>query len=175
MIDTFENFDDNSIPVNETGILGIIFYIEFIKKRMKNLLGGLAGAVALNILHEAYRRFDAKAPRIELIGEEALSKIIKHAGGQPPSGDRLYAATLAADIISNTLYYSLVGMGDKKKLLLRAALLGAAAGIGALMLSKPLGLSDAPVSRTNKTKALTVTWYFTGGLVSAFVIRALKR
>ena len=142
---------------------------------MKNLLGGLAGAIALNLLHETYKRIDAKAPRIDLVGEEALSKAIELTGKQPPTGNNLYTATLAADIASNALYYSLIGNGDKRNILLRGAVFGMAAGVGALVLTKPVGLSDAPVTRTGKTKVLTVAWYLTGALVTALTIRALDK
>lgn len=142
---------------------------------MKNLLGGFAGALALNLLHETYKRIDAKAPRVDLVGEEALSKLIEKTGSELLKGDQLYAATLAGDIVSNTFYFSLIGYGNKKSILVRGSLLGLAAGVGALVLTKPLGLSDAPVTRTNRTKALTVAWYLAGGLVTAVAIRALEK
>jgi hypothetical protein len=142
---------------------------------MKNLLGGLAGALALNILHETYKQFDTKAPRVDLVGEEALYKIIKSLGKQPPTGKSLYTATLGADIVSNAVYYSLIGRGNMKNVIPRAIILGTAAGVGALSLPKPLGLSDAPVTRTATTKVLTVTWYLAGALVAAFAIRAFKK
>ncbi len=56
---------------------------------MKNLLGGFAGALALNLLHETFKQLDAKAPRIDLVGEEALSNTIKSLGKQPPAGNTL--------------------------------------------------------------------------------------
>lgn len=142
---------------------------------MKNLIGGLAGALALNLLHETYKRLDADAPRVDLMGEEALSKIIKKLGKQPPTGNNLYAATLGADVVSNALYYSLIGYGNKNNIMLRATLFGIAAGVGALTLTKPLGLSNAPVTRTTKTEVLTVTWYLAGALVTALTIRTLNK
>jgi hypothetical protein len=142
---------------------------------MKNLLGGFAGALALNLLHESYKRFDAKAPRIDLVGEEALSNAFESLGKKPPAGNILYATTLGADILSNTLYYSLIGLGNRKKIMRRALVLGVAAGVGALALTKPLGLSDAPLTRTNRTKLLTIALYFTGAIVAAYTIRALKK
>lgn len=142
---------------------------------MKNLIGGLAGALALNLLHETYKRLDANAPRVDLVGEEALSKIIKKLGKQPPTGNNLYAATLGADVVSNALYYSLIGYGNKNNIMLRATLFGIAAGVGALTLTKPLGLSNAPVTRTTKTEVLTVTWYLAGALVTALTIRTLNK
>lgn len=142
---------------------------------MKNLLGGFAGALALNLLHETYKQLDVKAPRIDLVGEEALSNTVKALGKQPPAGDNLYAATLGADIFSNTLYYSLIGLGNKQNIMLRASVLGIGAGVGALTLTKTLGLSNAPVTRTARAKLLTVAWYFTGAMVAAYTIRALKK
>ena len=144
-------------------------------KLIKNLIGGLVGAVALNILHESMKRLDHDAPRIDLVGEEALSRSITGLGGEPPEGDALFAATLAGDLVSNALYYSLIGIGKKKNLLWRGAGYGLAAGIGALTLTKPMGLRDAPITKTQKTKVMTVTWYLFGGLVSALTIRGLRR
>ncbi len=140
-----------------------------------NIAGGLAGAVALNILHESIKHLDHNAPRVDLVGEEALTKIAKGVGVQPLQGNALYAATLAGDILSNALYYSLIGMGKKKHLLLRGAGYGLVAGAGALTLTKPMGLSDAPVTRTDKTKILTVAWYLFGGLVTALTIKELRK
>lgn len=144
-------------------------------KAINNISAGLAGAVVLNILHESAKRFFPNAPRVDLVGEEALSDILESAGTEPPKGNALYVATLAADVVSNALYYSLIGEGKKENVLLRGAGIGLAAGIGALTLTKPLGLNDAPVNRTNTTKALTVAWYLIGGLVTALVIKGTNR
>jgi len=140
-------------------------------KAINNITAGLAGAVVLNVLHESAKRFFPNAPRVDLVGEEALTDILESAGIEPPKGNALYAATLAADIASNALYYSFIGKGKKENVLLRGAGIGLAAGIGALTLTKPLGLNDAPVNRTNTTKALTVAWYLVGGLVTALIIK----
>lgn len=144
-------------------------------KALKNLAGGLAGAIALNILHETVKRLYHDAPRVDLVGEEAITKIAKTVNVQPPTGNNLYAATLAGDVLSNALYYSLIGRGKKKGMFWRGAGMGLAAGIGALTLTKPMGLSDAPVTRTNVTKILTVTWYTFGGMVAALAIRAMRK
>ena len=151
------------------------YKIILIMKTITNIAGGLAGAVALNILHESVRRIDHKSPRIDLVGEEALTKIIKSIGVEPPKGNKLYAATLAGDVVSNALYYSMIGVGKKNTLLLRGAAYGLAAGIGALALTKPMGLSDAPITKTTETKVLTVAWYLFGGLVTAFAIKSLQK
>ena len=141
---------------------------------MKKLIGGLAGAIALNIIHETYRRFDDKAPRVELIGEEAVTKIFKVSGCEAPTGNKLYATALIGDVVSNAAYFSLIGIGKKKNVITRGAIYGAAAGAGALLLTEPLGLKDAPVTRSTRTKVLTVCWYLIGGIVAAASIKALS-
>ena len=145
------------------------------KKLFTSLAGGLAGAVALNILHQAVKQFDHDAPRADLIGEEALTKGMKTLGLTPPVGNALFVATLAGDILSNAIYYSSIGFGNKKHTLLRGTAIGAAAGLGALTLTAPLGLSDAPVTRTEKTKIMTVAWYTFGGIVAGWVIKSLRK
>lgn len=144
-------------------------------KIKRNLIGGFAGALALNILHETVRRFESDAPRIELVGEEAVTKVMKRAGAVPPTGDRLYATTLVADVISNGFYYSMIGLGKRKYFWLNGLKYGFGAGIGALLLTKPIGLSDAPVTKTNKIKSMTVAYYVFGGLVAAAVMKAYDK
>jgi hypothetical protein len=143
-------------------------------KVLANLIGGLAGAVALNLLHESVRQLDHSAPEINLIGEEGVNKALDEIGVEQLHGKSLYAAALSADVLTNTLYYSAVGNG-KKHLVLRGVGYGLAAGVGALTLTKKLGLDDKPVNRTAKTKVLTIGYYVVGGLVAAFTIRALRK
>ncbi len=84
---------------------------------VKSLIAGFAGAAALNILHETVRKFDPEAPRLDLLGEEAIKKSIQALDLPAPTGDKLYDVTLAGDLISNTTYYSAIGMGEKKFLI----------------------------------------------------------
>jgi len=144
------------------------------KKLASSIMGGIAGAIALNVLHQTVKQFDHEAPRVDLIGEEALSKGMEAMNLTPPTGTALFTATLIGDLISNGLYYSLIGSGKRKNLLLRGAAIGIAAGAGALTLTEPMGLSDAPVTRTDRTKILTLGYYMFGGLVTALTIKALR-
>lgn len=141
---------------------------------MRNLLGGLIGAVTLNVLHELYRRIDPLAPRIDLVGEEALTKTVEATGHSAPKGKKLYLATLVGDIVSNSIYYAVIGQSRYQNLLLRGAALGLAAGVGALKLSEPIGLDDTPISKSTRTKVLTVAWYLAGGLVTALVLKKMR-
>ncbi|UKT62757.1 hypothetical protein [Pedobacter mucosus] len=144
-------------------------------KVIKAILAGFAGAAALNILHETVRQFDKNAPRIDLVGEEALSRSLNSLDVDTPKGDSLYLATLAGDIISNGIYYSAIGFSGDKNLYLKGAIAGITAGFGAVELTGKLGLNDRPVTKTDKTKVLTVAWYLIGGLVTAAVLDRFKK
>lgn len=137
----------------------------------KALVSGLAGAVALTIAHETLRRLVPEAPRMDVLGMRAISKTMKKAGAQPPKGSALRTWAMVADVVSNSLYYSLAGAG--KHAWLNGSLLGASAGAGAVLLPGPMGLGSDPSNRTNSTRAMTVGLYLLGGLVAAGVGSAL--
>jgi hypothetical protein len=82
---------------------------------------------------------------------------------------------MIGDLISNSLYYSLAGLGNKKGVIQRGILLGLGAGLGAVLLPKPLQLNEAPTNRTTKTKAMTIGLYLIGGLVAATIIRHMEK
>ena len=83
--------------------------------------------------------------------------------------------TLAGDIVSNSAYYSLVAVGGTEKAPVTGALLGAAAGLGAVFIPGRLGLGDAPSGRTPQTKAMTIAWYTLGGLAAGITYKFLSR
>lgn len=145
------------------------------KKVLGNLVGGLVGAAILNIVHQAVAQFSIEAPRVDKVGEEALAKGLDKVGIQPPQGEKLFMTTLAADVISNAAYYSLIGMARRKNMIGLGLVSGLVAGAGALALTKPMGLDDTPITRTTKTKLMTVAWYTIGGLAAGLVIKSLRR
>lgn len=128
---------------------------------------GLAGAVTVTVLNESVRRFLPHAPRIEVIGERALAGSLDALGVDPPHGKALYRWTLLVDLVSNTLYYGLVGLGTQHGAWQRGGLLGLAAGVGAVVLPQHLGLGRQPGARSPMTPLLTGGWYLAGGLVAA--------
>lgn len=141
---------------------------------LRALGSGLVGAVALNLLHETARQFIADAPRVDVLGKRAIAAAYDATGHEPPPDDELYALAMAGDIVSNSLYYSLVGMGDRRNALLCGALLGFGAGVGAVALPGKLGLGSAPSARTPATQAMTIAWYTVGGLAAAAAYRMLS-
>lgn len=138
--------------------------------KLKNLVAGLAGAIALNILHETLKRQSPNTPRVDLLGENALQKTLGYFGTQIDSKDNLYKATLAGDIIGNSLYYSLIG-SNRKNIWPNAVFMGLSAGIGAITLPQPMGLDKTPVAKNNKVKVLTVAYYLFGALATATVLQ----
>ena len=141
----------------------------------RNLIAGLSGAIALNLLHESLKNKGDDMPRVDLIGEEALNKGLSWFGKRIGSPDNLYRATLAGDVLTNTLYYSLIGVRVTQNLVLKGLVSGLSAGIGAVVLPGPMGLDDQPVTRTAKTKLLTIAYYLTGALVTSVILKALSK
>ncbi|MCR5887767.1 hypothetical protein LRS06_08235 [Hymenobacter sp. J193] len=140
---------------------------------LRALGSGLTGAVVLNLIHETVRRVRPEdAPRMDILGERGLRKMLRSAGAPQPDAKAAYGLTLAGDILSNGLYYSLVGSG--RGAWWRGAALGLAAGVGGVKLPGPLGLGNGPSNRTPQTKAMTVAWYLIGGLVAAATAKALQ-
>ncbi|MBH8571399.1 hypothetical protein KB206_21090 [Microvirga sp. STS02] len=142
-------------------------------KLLPSLTAGLAGAVALTLLHETVRRLRPEdAPRMDVLGMRGLRKLLGKADAPQPDNDTLFNVTMAGDVLSNGLYYSMVG--SSRHALERGLALGALAGVGGVLLPGPMGLGTAPTNRTPQTQAMTVAWYTMGGLVAGAVARALR-
>jgi hypothetical protein len=134
------------------------------------MLGGLTGACTLTVAHEVLRRTVTHPPRMDILGERGLTKVLKATGLTPPRGQALFEATLAGDVLSNAATYALIGTA--KGAPLRGTLLGVALGVGAVTLPGPLGLGKPPGRQWPKTDLLTVGLYALGGLVAGLVIQA---
>ena len=141
-----------------------------------SVMGGLAGAAALTLVNETVRRVDKDAPRLDLLGRNAAAKIVKGTTIKTPAfAQNLFPAALAGDLISNTLYFGMAQAETKSKTLVRGALLGLGAGVGAVTLAKPLGIDAQPKSNPAKTNAMTIAYYVLGGLVAAAMINLIAK
>lgn len=134
---------------------------------------GLVGATALTLVHEGARRVLKHPPRLDVLGTRSLEKGIRFFGGVPAKGRRLRRQTLAGDLVSNALFFSLVALGRPKRPYLRGAVLGLLAGVGSVVLPPRLGLGKAPSRARPSTSLLTVAWYTLGGLAAARATRRL--
>jgi hypothetical protein len=141
---------------------------------VKSTIGGLAGAAALTLLNEGAKKLDKDAPKLDLLGMNAVARLMKGQDLMSLTANRLFPTAMAGDLITNSLYFSMADSGDKNKTLIRGTLLGLGAGIGAVALPKTLGMKEEPTARTMKTKILTVAWYVIGGLVAAAAINLLQ-
>ena len=143
---------------------------------LRALASGVAGAVALTAVHETARRVIPHAPRMDVIGRRGIAKSMVALGAAPPHGQRLQAAALAGDVVSNAMYYSLVGLGsDTPRAIWRRGLfLGVLAGLGAAFLPPVLGLGRQPGKRGPFTHLLTIAWYTIGGLTAAASMRSIQ-
>ncbi|HZT59921.1 MAG TPA: hypothetical protein VFA21_15020 [Pyrinomonadaceae bacterium] len=138
---------------------------------LKALGSGLVGAFALTLIHETARRFVDDAPRMDVVGMRALAKTMRAVDVEPPVP--LHEAALVGDIVSNSLYYSLVGAGSARDAVRNGALLGLAAGLGAVILPERLGLGRQPTEDAPQTQLMTVAWYTLGGLAAGAAYAAI--
>ena len=145
---------------------------------MKNLLaalaGGAVGAIALNLIHETARHLSNEAPRVDRLGEETLAQAVDGLNQTPPSAlDDLYLPTLLGDLTSNSLYYAISGAFGRQNAVVGGALLGAAAGVGAVYLPDKIGLRKSYTAATPERAAMTITWYLAGGLAAGVAYQLL--
>lgn len=158
--------------------LALNFHISIKYLHMKPtiaLAGGLLGAGAITLIHESVKNIVPKAPRMDLIGMEALSRLMVRSGKIPPPPKKLYATALVGDLVSNALYYSVAGIGSSKDVWTRGAALGIAAGLGALLVPQRVGLLSAPSHRSKASQSMTLGLYVIGGLVAAAAMSWLHK
>jgi hypothetical protein len=87
----------------------------------KALVSGLIGASTLTLLHGTARRLVPDAPRMDILGMRAISKSLRAVGDPRLDNTSLHRASLIGDILANSLYYSLVGVGRERGVWLRGA------------------------------------------------------
>ena len=143
----------------------------------KSLLSGPIGAVVVTALNESVRRIYRPAPRLEKLGMDTAAKTLRAGGIAVPPKEPLFWGTMAADLVSNALYYSLINFARRRKgtKWIFGAGMGLAAGLGAVALPEPLNLYAATTSRSIQTKVMTVTWYLTGALVTTAIVSLFTR
>ncbi len=137
------------------------------------MIGGLAGAFTLSVLNETAKRIDTRANHLDLLGMNAIAKVIKGHGLKKFLLGQTNQASLGGDLMTSSMYYGLARGADAKQTIVRGSLLGLSAGMGAVALSKPLGLDERAANVPVQTKALTIACYLIGGLVAAGVMTLL--
>lgn len=138
---------------------------------MNALVSGATAAVALTTMHECTRKSVDDAPRADLLGMRAIAKAAHAMGTEPP--EPLRSWTMAGDLVSNALYYSMVGLFPRTPVL-AGTLAGCAAAAGLIALPGPLGLGTDAVNRTRKTEALGAALYITAGFIAGCTYKYLS-
>ena len=133
------------------------------------LAGGLAGTLTVASLHEALKRVRPDAPRMDLLDMELVRKGLTLLNREVPGKDELQRWAVGGELFCDTAYYGLAGVGGKKGVWFRGAMLGLVAGVTAVVLPKPLGLPGEHSNKTPGTKFMTIGLYLIGGLVAAGV------
>ena len=144
-------------------------------KQILDLGSGLVGAASVTLLNQLAKRYLPEAPRLDLLGLRLATSAFNRAGIEPPRGFSLKIVALIGDLVSNSMFYDLVGLGKPKTAWLRGGALGLAMGIGAVMLPETLGLGNDTTARTPTTKLGTIAWYILGGLLAALAFAASHR
>ena len=141
-------------------------------KLLRSLVGGLIGSLTLTMLHQALKNNYSDAPRMDLLGEEAIEKGYHAIGAELPDEEKLEKMALAGDIIFNALFFSVAATTISS--CSKGTLLGIAAGLGGIYLPEKLGLNPEHSNRTIQTKVLTVGLYALGGYVAGKVMDRLS-
>src|ERR1051326_7779302 len=86
-------------------------YNFFAMKTSAALAGGLAGTVTVASIHEALRRVTPNAPRMDLLDMELMRKGLKRMNKKIPDENELQRWAVGSELICDTAYYGLAGMG----------------------------------------------------------------
>lgn len=132
----------------------------------RSLTSGVAGALALTMIHETGRRVLAHAPRMDEVAMRGLRRVLP---GKQRDPVRLHQLALTGDLLANAVYYSAIAAPTCKATWTRAAALGTAAGFCALLLPERLGLGVPPNAEHRANQIMTLGWYIAGALAAAFI------
>jgi len=146
------------------------------------LEGGLTGASTLSLIQETLHKIDPKAPRAFLHKSGVIKKLKKQAGKKGGHSNKLYIK-LAGELLGSATYFGLSGLGKKKHAVLRGALLGATAGLGAAFLNEDEATADAAAQNGKhlsheediKKKIMTVALYTAGGMLAGMTVKRIKK
>jgi hypothetical protein len=111
---------------------------------------------------------------MDVLGMRAMRRFVPAMQHERPRSTSLRRLAFAGDLAANTLYYSTIPARDPAKTWRRAALLGLAAGAGALLLPERMGLGRPPTSEMRATQAMTMAWYVAGALAAAIAANSMR-
>jgi hypothetical protein len=144
--------------------------------------GGLAGATTISLLGETLRKINGKPSGTTGFNGKKLKKRFKKGKSKKPLKATKQYVRLAGELLGSTAFLGFSSLGKKKNAMLRGALLGTAAGLGAVLLNdhnkdEP-GTNGhegyptlLPASDTMLSKALEVGLFTIGGLIAGRMVQ----
>lgn len=150
--------------------------------------GGIAGASTLTLLEKALQNMDTKPPKMKFLNKPGIIKRLKKKSKK--KGKEQLFIEVAKELLAAGANSGVFNLSKKKYALLRGALLGAATGLGVVLLDKKDKNSNGYHKRSgtdnghtesqneltnfwmeNQNKILTVGLYTLGGVVAAATIK----
>ncbi|MDB5191453.1 MAG: hypothetical protein JWQ96_1016 [Segetibacter sp.] len=128
------------------------------------IAGGLAGAVAVALIHQILKKLDEEAPHLDALGLTSASDSQNALSTGNTSG-----SNVSTGLLGNVLYYGMAGYGEKR-MDHKEGLMSHAEGIGALYGPKLLGGSEASKGPADKHGKVTAFLHSLGGFVATKVM-----
>lgn len=139
------------------------------------MVSGLVGAAAVTGLNYLGQRLTPQAPRLDALGRQAVRKTSNKVAGTQPDESTVQATALGGDLISNSMIYSLAGVGRSKRPEMRGVLAGVAMGAAVVLLAPMLGFGKRNVGIGTKGKAMAIGQYALGGLAAGLAHRVQRQ
>lgn len=139
------------------------------------MLSGLVGAAAVTGLNYLGQRITPQTPRLDALGRNAVRKTSQAVVGTKPDESTVHATALGGDLVSNSMIYSLAGVGRAKRPEVRGLLAGLAMGAAVVVLAPMLGLGRRTTGVGTKGKAMAVGQYALGGLAAGLAHRVQRK
>ena len=111
---------------------------------------------------------------MDLVGMRAIRGMAPQFREPRVSSRTLHNVTLAGDLVCNSIYYAAIPAATAGATWARAAALGVAAGMGALLLPEPMGLGPPPHSDRRSNRIMTLAWYAAGAAATAAAATAMQ-
>lgn len=148
-------------------------------KTIGTFLGaGLVGSAVLEAASSLLRALAPVAPRLDLLGEDTVSRLYRAAGARPPPLERRRHLAFAGSLLVDGALLGLVTRGNPRMPWARGLSIGGLMALAATRLPPLLGVARG-TSRSSRaprgTPWLTLGLYAIGGLAAAMVTRALAR
>jgi hypothetical protein len=165
-------------------LFGSIVYKIQTMKLANAIEGGLAGATTISLIGETLRKIEGKPAGTNGLNGKKFKKRLKKADHKKPQKALEQYIHLAGDVLGAASMLGFSSIGKKKNAVLRGALLGAAAGVGAILLDdfkqdkdngKLNGHEGFPFVKlakdSNVQKALEVAMFTIGGMIAGKLVQ----